>query len=444
MLPFLCWPAYTEITKETPVVEKVIRATDLSLKPLLREVKTLRSRQHSNIVPLLGSYTKYSQESEYDVRSVHLLLPKAEMNMSVWLNNPCKSRSWPLEACRSTELVQSSLYYTIFKLVTALAFLHREADGTVTSHHDLKPANILVFGREMKIADLGFSHLRSVADGSQTMGPQGSGFGTFEYNPPEYWDDTQPHYRAKKAHGRAFDVWAMGCVLLEVLLLIVYGLQSGKVREFREKRAQNRSKNIPKLVELCPGDEDRSFHNNMNVVQEWILQLKHNGNKKLNSVLDIVEKMLRPSPDERLSARDAELRLFDILSPDDDQIKSIAVKTSSISQPPVKATRDDTQTPPLREIHKVKEPGQTRAIDLIKQYSGISIKKVFGGNKKRTSSEKEELAPLNPGNGHQSSVALFCRRHKRTCVLLAGLIVIIFILTIVLPLWKAGKLKAVR
>jgi serine/threonine protein kinase len=125
--------------------------------------------------------------------------------------------------------IRDWLYREIFALVSAVSFLHREIDGIVTSHHDLKPDNILWLGGSLKICDLGRSHLLPAADGSETEGR--AGLGTFSYQPPEYYNDDGT--RSSRKHGRAFDVWSLGCILLEMATLIVYGWQGRKIQDSR-------------------------------------------------------------------------------------------------------------------------------------------------------------------------------------------------------------------
>ena len=43
----------------------------------------------------------------------------------------------------------------MYKLVSAISFLHRELDGTITAYHDVELNNILLLGDTLKICDLG-------------------------------------------------------------------------------------------------------------------------------------------------------------------------------------------------------------------------------------------------------------------------------------------------
>ena len=200
---------------------------------LFREVQTLQRRSdHPNIIPLLASYTLETDESGHYVKSLHLLFPLAEMDLADWMTRP---QTPPNVASLSKQNRQIYLYRSIYALVSAISYLHRSVDGIVTAHHDLKPRNILVVKDQLKIADFGHSHLRPILEGSATEGV--SGLGTYEYQPPEYWN--QDGTRAQVNHGRAFDVWAVGCIVIELATLVVHDWQSEMVTNFRNERKSN-------------------------------------------------------------------------------------------------------------------------------------------------------------------------------------------------------------
>src|SRR5579862_2303882 len=148
---------------------------------VMREVETLRKREHSNIVTLLASFTVDDFASEE--KSLRILFPWADMNMAEWL----VLNASPLKGISKREDQRKWLYDEIYALVSAVSYLHRDIDGTVTSHHDLKPENILWLEGSLKICDFGRSHILALAEGSETEGE--SGLGSFTYQPPEYYND---------------------------------------------------------------------------------------------------------------------------------------------------------------------------------------------------------------------------------------------------------------
>lgn len=101
--------------------------------------------------------------------------------------------------------------------------------GASYRHGDLKPENILLFRPEnglntfpgtWKMSDLGLAKLHEVATGHRydmqatSMRP----FGTTSYKPPEAWT------RSDKPTSRLFDVWSMGCIILELVTWLLYGI----------------------------------------------------------------------------------------------------------------------------------------------------------------------------------------------------------------------------
>jgi serine/threonine protein kinase len=254
-----------------------------------------------------------TNESGYHVTSFHLLFPLADTDLTRWMTThrtPFNIESFP------TQERQKYLYRSIYGLVSGVSYLHRGVNGRVITHHDLKPDNILVVGDTLKIADFGHSHLRPILDGSSTEGA--AGLGTYEYQPPEYYK--QDGSRANFKYGRAFDVWAMGCIVIELATLIVHGWQSGMVNKFREER-----KNNPKRERKTPKKEDKncdkSFHNNLIIVKDWVNRLDHLGdNKQLKGVLRIARTMLAPEPRDRLCMWEIQMDLHEALKYYDEDI----------------------------------------------------------------------------------------------------------------------------
>ena len=163
---------------------------------IYREVETLQAIRHTNIIPLLASYFFDTVDSSgRPLRTLYLLFPWADLDLEQWMNS--SDVPAPLQDLSRSER-RTYLYHSMYTLVSALSYLHREHGGLITSHHDLKPENIMVVGQHLMISDLGKSHLRPVDGGSSTEGNRG--LGTFEYQPPEYLQDNG--YRAKIKHGR--------------------------------------------------------------------------------------------------------------------------------------------------------------------------------------------------------------------------------------------------
>lgn len=242
----------------------------------------------------------------------------------------------------------------------------------VTAHHDLKPGNILVVNNQLKISDFGHSHLRPIMEGSATEGAPG--LGTYEYQPPEYFN--RDASRAQVKHGRAFYVWAMGCIILELATLIVDDWQSEMVTSFRNERRKNPKKDRESRGS-AQGGFDASFHNNLSVVKDWVGRLEDRcGSQQLDELVDIAAGMLARKPENRPYMWEVQNDLYDALKPYDDSIPNLegdlcirpplgdgpmACLSSGRTYDPQPWIEENTQTP----LHRAaKRNNRTRTIRL--------------------------------------------------------------------------------
>ena len=277
----------------------------------MREVETLRVRKNQHIVPLLASWNDRSWESDCSVIHLNLLFPYSNSNLEEWMMKSKGPRDWQDE--KDSKKRKDYIYNSIMSLCDAVAYLHKDIGGLITSHHDLKPDNILLFGTTWKIADFGRTHLIRLSAGSDTEGR--SGLGTFTYHPPEYY--TLQGTRADTRHGRAFDVWALGCIAVEFLTLAVYGWSTQMQHEFRKKRSDNQKRRSEfHATRYNTRKEDISFHNNMNIVREWMCQLrKADGSSNLKAMLEIADRMLNTDPHTRPLSWEIYLDFNELLNP---------------------------------------------------------------------------------------------------------------------------------
>jgi serine/threonine protein kinase len=365
----------------------------------MREVETLRKREHPNIVPLLASFTSSDVESGYEEKSLNLIFPYADMNMDTWMN---LNQTPPQLLGMDREGRRKYLYQSMYQLVSALSFLHREHDGMITSHHDLKPKNVLLLGGTFVICDLGSSRLIPLAQGSETDGPRG----TFTYHPPEYWNEDGT--RASRRHGRAFDVWSMGCILTEIATLVVFGWEMQKVREYRERRLD--APGWRQFKKRSRGQEDDSFHNHMDAVNRWVSELKEtDGSRVLCDCLDIAMAMLKMTPEERLLSWEAELDFFELLYPDNPRVIRFE-KGALCVQPPKLAMPPSAQTPVHRAIlrgnhdrvNQLLQVGWPAVDKNLQQGEGLLVGNIVSQNTKNkdstaryeTSTDTDELESL--------------------------------------------------
>jgi serine/threonine protein kinase len=190
------------------------------------------------------------------------------------------------------------LYDTVLSLLSALSYIHSDIGGFVASHHDIKPANIILFGDQAwKICDFGKSGLKDLEGGSETEARYG--LGTRNYQPPEYEDGIS------KRFGRALDVWAMGCIFIELAILLVYGWETEKLQEFTKSRTKTGNPNDP-------------FHKNLSVVSHWTERLeRHDGSSNIVFLMRTARAMLHTEREVRLYSWEAYLNLYERFNPDD-------------------------------------------------------------------------------------------------------------------------------
>lgn len=113
----------------------------------------------------------------------------------------------------------------------ALAYLHDFKGNRKASyrHGDLKPENILVFRPQniseyhpgtWKFSDLGLAKMHEKATGER-YGLQATSirsYGTISYMPPEAFSGLD------HPTSRRFDIWSMGCIILQMITWLIYGM----------------------------------------------------------------------------------------------------------------------------------------------------------------------------------------------------------------------------
>lgn len=155
-------------------------------------------------------------------------------------------------------------------------------------HHDLRPPNVLVSHDSFILADFGLGHLKPAESLSHTPYKSNSG----DYIAPECTDMEEK----LQSVSRPIDVWAFGCLILEVVTYLLRGVDG--VEEFRTRRLTNAR---------LPGWKDASFYRSDGDVKEevcgWIERLRCS-NPRSDSVtrlLDLSLQALSKEPQSRPS-----------------------------------------------------------------------------------------------------------------------------------------------
>ena len=166
-------------------------------------------------------------------------------------------------------------------------------------HGDLKPENILRFIENetdndsdlctLKIADMGLAK-RHILATRERNGATTTIYASRQYEPPER-DKAEPL-------SRLYDVWSMGCIILDYIIWILYG--NDELKRFN-KEIQNRSQ-IPRYFHIPEGDgTDKAEATISPDVQHWMEFIRTRDpecrkESAIKDLLDLVEtKLLVPS-----------------------------------------------------------------------------------------------------------------------------------------------------
>ncbi|KAK7709694.1 hypothetical protein SLS57_008599 [Botryosphaeria dothidea] len=130
----------------------------------------------------------------------------------------------PLNSILPYTWIDTVSKHSHFSRVTKAKVLQHIGTGN-WRHGDLKPDNILRFVDSttaerslgtLKIADLGLAKLHDV-DTNLRAEPTSQRCGTLKYEPPEA---LYPH---RSPRSRRYDIWSMGCIILESIIWLLYG-----------------------------------------------------------------------------------------------------------------------------------------------------------------------------------------------------------------------------
>ncbi|KAI1207426.1 kinase-like protein [Annulohypoxylon truncatum] len=244
-----------------------------------KEISNMAKAKHPHIVKFCGSH--YIESSQIIGL---LLLPVAEMNLAELFDRLDRKQYndvEQLEVRRKMCRWPPCLFY-------AMEYLHR----TGLRHKDIKPSNILIKDNRVYLADFGISYNFRNDNTSKTDGPIGAI--TERYIAPETYDE-QPR-------GRASDVWALGCTVLEICTVASGENSIGDLNNHLKQARYGRKTPFCRsayfvfdwifLLLSCPGQDDLCT-------------------RPIQKMLQLAFLMLDPNPKTRISAR----QLVDLLNP---------------------------------------------------------------------------------------------------------------------------------
>lgn len=244
--------------------------------------------------------------------AINLLFPCAKTNLDHYL----RDRSYQAPEAYQNRPESSPLWTQMMGISKALDRIinynpsgRLEAKAFFGYHFDLKPPNILVdeFDRFL-VSDFGHAIFN---EAGSTSGVSGVG-GTPAYAPPEIDRDlSEPN--------RKYDIWSLGCILLEVCTFVVKGYDG--IENFdtlRLTEAINSNIKDDRFFQKKPSSNS-SYEIKPGIVA-WMKKLPdspsivHEHSRKfLRSILDLVKQMLCVSVSERLSSAEVRKQLETIL-----------------------------------------------------------------------------------------------------------------------------------
>ncbi|KAF4625922.1 hypothetical protein G7Y89_g12243 [Cudoniella acicularis] len=196
-------------------------------------LKTMNMRKKQHIVRFITAFTRGGPDTE---KSYYLMFEWADGGSleDLWRENP--------KPALSTELVKEAVMQ--FRgLAEALYATHYQENGVGFRHGDVKPENILRFRPRpesilgtLKIGDWGLAKYHNTATilrGENTT----TKYGTALYEPPEV------ELGDVTVLGRRYDIWSMGCIILELIIWLLYGYDD--VKRFRAEIKGDSAKQVP-------------------------------------------------------------------------------------------------------------------------------------------------------------------------------------------------------
>ncbi|PSN73726.1 kinase-like protein [Corynespora cassiicola Philippines] len=253
---------------------------------------------------------KGNLENIYNIRHQHLIRYHATYQWSnrycvifPWADGGNLSKFWKQndQKEKTTQFTTWSLQQ-MHGLAAALEALHIKN----CRHGDLKPDNILYFNQleeNLVIADVGISRFHKEVtmlrkEGTKTQATTPSYQGPEVFGAP---DAPRP---------RRYDIWSLGCILLEFLVWYLHNLQT--VEDFHESRATGESsffykhmadgsfKIHPKVVDKISAlqadtrCQENAFGDLLALIKDHMLQIKveqrHNADQVVAKLAQILEK----------------------------------------------------------------------------------------------------------------------------------------------------------
>lgn len=250
--------------------KRLLVITEYSKPMIEKEVALLRRFKHPHSIQFHGSYSHQG--------GFFLIFDLADGNLAEFFKSP------PMDFINLSESAKGSkLVNWMIDIADALTEFH--AVGGI--HRDLKPENVLIKHGTILLSDFGLatqsgrisSHIASI-------------HGTEKYMAPEQG-------RGLK-YGRSADVFAMGCIFLEIITF-ARNISLDYFDHFRREWGSRQ----------CPNSRNLCYRHNLQAVSLFIAQFLRGKSATGEPLLDLIESSLIPSvPVLRIASEDVKQRLL--------------------------------------------------------------------------------------------------------------------------------------
>ncbi|XP_078508681.1 mitogen-activated protein kinase 7 isoform X1 [Lissotriton helveticus] len=265
-------------TGQQVAIKKIPNAFDVvtNAKRTLRELKILKHFKHDNIIAIkdiLKPSVPYA-----DFKSVYVVLDLMESDLHQIIHS-------------SQPLTLEHVRYFLYQLLRGLKYIH----SANVIHRDLKPSNLLINENcELKVGDFG------MARGLCTKPDE------YKYFMTEYvatrWYRAPELMLSLHEYTQAIDMWSVGCIFAEML---------GRKQLFPGKNYIHQLQLImtvlgtpsSQVIRAIGADRVRAYIQSLPVRQPVPLESLYPGGDR--KALDLMQKMLRFDPRERISVLEA-------------------------------------------------------------------------------------------------------------------------------------------
>lgn len=255
---------------------------------------------------------------------LHIFFSPADFDLDDFLYD--KKHSGPIDTYPVPPI---HLMHEVAGLANALDYLHdglhlSNGDHVICVHHDIKPANILVFhdprapvGR-WKIADFGISRLKKAHSNSDDHGgypyyhvPSVPASLTIPKRPMGSFQAPEVERQKEKVVGPKSDVWSLGCVLCLVLAYAIGGTSYvKKLDETRQRRKEEQNPSTSYADDYYHRDSPFTLKPEIKTWLNEFCDTTKSRNSWVRPCTNIITAMLSTDPRERPTAKWVENELY--------------------------------------------------------------------------------------------------------------------------------------